>query len=83
MAESDIKEVIDFMSELMNDNTVPRNIKTKMETVIKSLQENQDRSLRINKALSVLEEVSDDNNIQPYTRTQLWNIVSMLESLNA
>jgi uncharacterized protein (UPF0147 family) len=83
MAESDIKEVIDAMVELMTDNTVPRNIKTKMEGIIKSLQEKEDKSLRINKALSVLEEVSDDNNIQPYTRTQLWNIVSMLESLNA
>jgi len=83
MAESDIKEVIDAMVELMTDNTVPRNVKTKMEGIIKSLQEKQDKSMRINKALSVLEEVSDDNNIQPYTRTQLWNIVSMLESLNA
>ncbi len=83
MAESDIKEVIDVMIELMNDNTVPRNIKTKVEGIIKSLQETKDKSMRINKALSILEEVSDDNNIQPYTRTQLWNIVSMLESLNA
>jgi len=28
-----------------------------------------------------LDEVSDDNNIQPYTRTQIWNIASMLEAL--
>ncbi len=82
MTEQDVKEVIVVMSELLNDNTVPRNIKAKIETIIHSLGENTDKSLRLNKALSILEEISDDNNIQPYTRTQLWNIVSMLESLN-
>ena len=82
MSESGIADVIEVMTDLMNDNTVPRNIKMKMDGIIKSLQDKQDKSLKINKALSVLEEISDDNNIQPYTRTQLWNIVSMLESLN-
>ncbi len=83
MPESEINEVIESMSELLSDNTVPRNVKLKIETIISSLQEKNDSSLRINKALSILEEISDDNNIQAYTRTQIWNLVSMLEALNA
>ena len=82
MTEDDVQEVIEFLTELLGDNTVPRNIKGKIDVIIKSLQEKSDKSLRVNRALSVLEEISDDNNIQPYTRTQMWNIVSMLESLN-
>ena len=37
MTEQDVKEVIVVMSELLNDNTVPRNIKAKIETIIHSL----------------------------------------------
>ncbi len=83
MAEKDVKDIIDVMSELLSDNTVPRNIKSKIEIIIHSLEQKTDKSLRINKALSILEEISDDNNIQPYTRTQIWNLVSMLEGINA
>ncbi len=82
MVEDDVNEVIVVLSELLDDNTVPRNIKTKIDSVIGSLKEKSDKSLRTNKALSILEEISDDNNIQPYTRTQIWNVISMLESLD-
>ena len=34
---------------------------------------------KINKALHELEEVAEDTNMQPYTRTQIWNVVSLLE----
>lgn len=70
------------LSELTQDNTVPRNIKAKLQEVIQALDEKSDQSLRVNKALNILDEISDDNNLQPYTRTQLWNIASGLESMN-
>jgi len=76
-----LSEVIDVLVELLEDNTVPKNIKTKISAIIESLKDNQEVSLRVNKALNLLDEISDDNNIQPYTRTQIWNIASMLESL--
>ncbi|HLD48861.1 MAG TPA: UPF0147 family protein, partial [archaeon] len=38
--------------------------------------------VRINTAISLLEEISNDPNIPIYTRTQIWNIVSMLEVMN-
>jgi len=80
--EKEINDVVTYLTDLLNDNTVPRNVKTKIESIVKSFQEKTDMSLKINKALSVLEEISDDNNIQPYTRAQVWNAVSMLEGLN-
>ncbi|NTV24496.1 MAG: hypothetical protein HGA85_09125 [Nanoarchaeota archaeon] len=82
MVESQVKDIMDLLKELSDDNTVPRNVKTKLDTVSQALGDKTDISLRVNKALSILEEISDDNNIQPYTRTQVWNIISMLESLD-
>lgn len=79
--EQEVKDVVDVMSELLEDNTVPRNVKTKIEHIIGSLEDKSELSLKVNKALSILEEISDDNNLQPYTRTQIWNLISMLESI--
>ena len=39
-------------------------------------------SIKISKALNDLDEIADDVNLQPYTRTQIWNVVSILEKIN-
>ncbi|MBW2997238.1 UPF0147 family protein [Candidatus Woesearchaeota archaeon] len=78
-----VQNIIEALEELTNDNTVPRNIKSKVDEVIGILKEDngQDMSIKVNKALSELDEISDDTNIQAYTRTQIWNIASMLETI--
>ena len=81
MVEEQVKDIIEQLSDLLEDNTVPRNVKGKVQTIINYLNESADLSLKVNKALNILDEISDDNNIQPYTRTQIWNFVSMLEAL--
>ncbi len=77
-----VNEIVEYLTELHNDNTVPRNVKGRIDVIIKSLRDDTELSLKVNKALNILDEISDDNNIQAYTRTQIWNIASMLESLS-
>ena len=72
-----------ILKELLEDSAVPKNVREKIETVIKTLEEDGDESLKVNKALNDLDEVADDVNMQPYTRTQIWNIVSMLEKISS
>ena len=81
MSAEQIKNIIEVLSELLEDTTVPRNVKNRISEIITTLKEETDISLRVNKALNILDEISDDNNIQTYTRTQIWNIASLLESL--
>ena len=77
-----VQDIIEALQDLANDNTVPRNIKNKVEEVIDILQEDgADISIRIDKALTELDEISEDVNLQAYARTQIWNISSMLEML--
>jgi uncharacterized protein (UPF0147 family) len=78
---SELEDVVFVLNELLEDTTVPKNVKAKIKMIIESLNEDTELSLRINKALNILDEISDDNNIQTYTRTQIWNIASLLESL--
>ncbi|MFC1768860.1 UPF0147 family protein [Nanoarchaeota archaeon] len=75
----EIDEIVDIISELENDATVPRNVKEKFSKIIGILKSNEELSIKVNKALNEMDDISDDTNIQPYTRTQLWNIVSTLE----
>jgi uncharacterized protein (UPF0147 family) len=76
----DVNEVITALTELEDDNTVPKNVKSKIEEIRRELEKKGgDETLKINKALNQIENISEDSNIQAYTRTQIWNIVSLLE----
>jgi len=75
------EDVIPLLKQIAEDRTVPRNIREKVEASIAALQNNkEDVKMRINTAVSNLDEVSSDPNIPMYTRTQVWNIVTALEA---
>ena len=76
-----LKEIIEAINMLQEDSTVPRNIKEKMKLIISILNNGSDTSMKIDKALQELDEIADDTNLQAFTRTQIWNIVSMLEKI--
>ena len=78
---SDIGEILEVLDDIMNDSTVPKNVKTKITEIVEALNESSDLSIRVNKALHLLDEISDDTNLQAYTRTQIWNVVSVLEKI--
>ncbi|MFW6013647.1 MAG: UPF0147 family protein [Candidatus Nanoarchaeia archaeon] len=83
MPDEQLQSVIEALEELRDDTTVQRNIKNKISQTIQTLSENEELSIRINKALDELDEISNDNNLHSYTRTQIWNIVSMLEMIQS
>ncbi len=76
-----IHEVIKALEEMSTDTTITKNVKTKIQATLVALKEDIEISLRVNKALHELDDLTDDINIEPYTRTQLWNVVSMLEMI--
>ena len=83
MAEqiSEVDTVINSLNEIQEDATVPRNVRTKIEAIISSLKEEAEISIRVSKALNELDGVASDINLQAYTRTQIWNIMSALEKM--
>jgi uncharacterized protein len=81
--EEQIGEIVQVLEELKDDSTVPRNVKSKIENSITTLKnEKEEMSIRVDKVLQDFDEISNDTNTQSYTRSQIWNIVSMLESLH-
>ena len=80
--ENNVKDIIASISELRDDATVPKNVKEKVLAVIQMLNdEKEELSMRIDKVLQILDGVAEDTNLQSYSRTQVWNIVSMLEKV--
>ena len=76
------EEIITLIQQVAEDRSVPRNIREKCLESIEILKTEKDPvDIRINTVISYLDEVSNDPNIPMYTRTQIWNIVSLLESV--
>ncbi len=74
------EQIIPLLRQIADDRTVPRNIRTRCEESISVLSGGQDKAVKINTVISSLDEVTNDPNIPMYTRTVVWNIVSLLEA---
>ena len=78
---SEVDTAVNSLNEIYADATVPRNVRVKIDGIANTLKDGTELSIKVNKALNQLGEISNDVNLQPYTRTQIWNIMSMLEKL--
>ena len=79
---AELGQVISLLDEIKEDRTVPRNIRGICEEAQTILQDNsKEISVKVDSVRQLLDRISEDANLPIYTRTQVWNIVSMLESL--
>jgi len=78
MAENflEVKDTIDGMKD---DSTIPKNVKARLIEIFEILESEGDASVKVDKAIQLLDDINDDTNLQSYTRTQVWSIVSILE----
>ena len=80
----DVVEIIDYIEEFIQEDAVPKSVKSKLQSIAADLKsaDESNLSLRVNEFLSMLDEMSSDNNLDQFTRQQIWSISSMLEALN-
>ena len=79
----DIETINKLLDEINEDRSVPRNIRLSVQDAKDNLNDSkQDLTIRISNAISILDNISNDPNLPIYTRTQIWNIVSILEVIN-
>ena len=71
------KSILTFISD---DRTTPRNIRRAAKEALNLLEiTDQSQAVRAAQAINILDDISQDPNMPPYTRTRIWNIVSILE----
>jgi len=73
------EEIIVLLDLIINDRTVPKNIRKAAEDSKVILSGNDAAEVKISSAIGILDEITNDPNMPMYTRTQIWNAVSMLE----
>jgi|TARA_B100001964_G_scaffold197975_1_gene223343 hypothetical protein len=81
MEHKEFESIEPVLAELKDDITVPKNVRMRIEKVIEVLNNNLEISIKVSKALNELEELADDVNLQSYTRSQIWTIISVLEKV--
>ena len=76
-----LKQIAEMMEPVIDDNTVPRNIRRAVESAKNKLMSDGDTSVNIASAIYFLDDISNDINMPFHTRTEIWGMVSELEKL--
>ncbi len=80
--EAKIKQAILMLIRVINDTSVPRNIRRAATEAIKRLQDlSLSPGVRAANAVGILDEVSQDPNMPTHTRIAVWNVVTLLETV--
>jgi uncharacterized protein (UPF0147 family) len=77
----ELEEIKGYLKEMIDDASIPKNVRVKSQEVLDMLNGEGDLSISASKALNIFEELSEDTNIDAFVRTQIWNIVSLLEKV--
>ncbi|HML04530.1 MAG TPA: UPF0147 family protein [Methanobacterium sp.] len=82
MNEEAFNRVNDILQHIMEDTSVPRNIRRAAEESRDILNKEDDEpTIRASTVISILDEISNDPNIPIHARTLIWNVLSELESV--
>ncbi len=77
----DAEEIADMMGALVADTTIPKNIRKAISEAKGRLESDEELNVKVSAAVYLVESISDDINMPAHARTQVWAILSALESL--
>jgi uncharacterized protein (UPF0147 family) len=77
-----LEQAMSVLNMIADDNTTPRNIRrTAKQAVDMLLDEKLSVAARAANAIAILEDISQDPNMPMYSRTRIWNAISVLEGI--
>jgi len=74
-----VEQIIYTLTELKEEPKINKTIKSHIDRVIGYLE--NDKGLGKDKAIAEIEDMVEKNNMEPHIRTQIWSVISMLESI--
>jgi uncharacterized protein (UPF0147 family) len=76
----ELSNVIELLQEVIGDVTVSKNIRLTCDSCIQILNDNgSEVSVKCDRAIQAL-NITDDPNINMYTKTLIWQVISLLET---
>ena len=79
--EIDVSFVSELMDAVIQDTSVPRNIRKVVDDSKEKIQINDKLAVNISSAIYMLDDISTDINMPAHTRTEIWTLISELENL--
>ena len=84
--ENDLKAQLSYTADLMEaiieDSGVPRNIRKAIDDAKNKITSKSDSvEVNVTSAIYLMEDISNDINMPSHTRTEIWTIISELESI--
>lgn len=80
--EKKMGQAVEVLMDVSQDNTTPRNIRRAAKEAMDVLQVSEHSlAVRASNAISIMDEISQDPNMPPYSRVKLWNVASLLEGI--
>ena len=74
-----IDEVQELLDSILQDASLSKNIREILAEIREDLNDGKNIGLKINAALQKAEDLSLDPNLNPYVRTQIWGLTTLLE----
>ena len=83
--EKALNQISSFLSEIAEDNTIPRNIRRGAQEAATQWLLNRSKpvDVRIFSAIKIMDDLADDPNIPMHARTMIYNIITQLETVNS
>ncbi len=76
----DIQTIMESLAMIEEDSSVPKNVRAKIKDAMSLLLDENGKStaIKLDQVMQQLDDLNEDPNLPPYTRTQIWNVVSTL-----
>jgi hypothetical protein len=73
---------MNLIESILKNHIVPKSIKNLMKEILSTLRDerNVEISVRVANAISLLENITQNPHIQSHIRTNIWQLISTLES---
>lgn len=80
--EAKIKYAMIMLMRIINDTSVPRNIRRAATQALNQLRDEKlSPGVRAANAISILDSISQDPNMPTHTRVRIWNVITLLETV--
>ena len=79
--EKELQEIHSMMGNLLVDSTIPKNIRKAIGDAKERIEGDDEMIVKVSASIYLVESISDDINMPPHARTQIWALMSALESV--
>ncbi|MBU0591187.1 UPF0147 family protein [Candidatus Micrarchaeota archaeon] len=77
-----LTDISSMLTDLIEDTSIPKNIRRALSEAKTRIDSDEEKTVRISAAIYLIESITEDINMPPHARTQIWAIMSSLETLN-